>query len=175
MVSLSFLAILYNLSRRRLCRFLLLCFPVTLLISGELPPSNQRLCRRSVALNSSACSLRTQPTCFCCLTSPENCSARSSSSWPATSPSQALRRGQISTVRLCPYRVLLQLRHYAVVLYDPLISHFDHHNHRSIATDDGLLRRACSERRPASSLLLRPCSFLSRVRGEVLNPFVLSV
>ena len=91
--SLRFLAILYNLSRRRLCRFLLLCFPVALLISDELPPSNQRLCRRSVALNSSACSLRTQPTHFCCLTSLENCSARSSSSWPASSPSQALRRG----------------------------------------------------------------------------------
>ena len=68
--SLRFLAILYNLSRRRHCRFLL-CFPVALLISGELPPSNQRLCRHSVALNSSSCSLRTQPTRFCCLTSPE--------------------------------------------------------------------------------------------------------
>ena len=99
--SLRFLAILYNLSRRRPYRFLL-CFPIALLISGELPPSNQRLCRHSVALNSSTCSLRTQPTRFCCLTSPENCSARSSSSWPATSPSQALRRGQSSTVRLCP-------------------------------------------------------------------------
>ena len=100
--SLSFLAILYNLSHRRPCRFLLLCFPVALLISGELPPSNQRLCHHSIALNSSTCSLRTQPTHFCCLTSPENCSARSSSSWPATPPSQALRRGQSSTVRLCP-------------------------------------------------------------------------
>ena len=100
--SLHFLAILYNLSRRRLCRFLLLCFPVALLISGELPPSNQRLCHRSVALNSSAYSLRTQLTRFCCLISPGNCSARSSSSRPATSPSQALRRGQSSTVRLCP-------------------------------------------------------------------------
>ena len=100
--SLSFLAILYNLSRRRPCRFLLLCFPVALLISGELPPSNQSLCCRSVALNSSACSLRTQPTRFCCLTSPENCSEHSSSSWPATSPSQALHRGQGSMVRLCP-------------------------------------------------------------------------
>ena len=102
MASLSFLAILYNLSRRCLCHFLLLCFPVALLISGELPPSNQRLCRHSVALNSSACSLHTQPTRFCCLISPGNCSARSSSSWPATFPSQALRRGQSSTVRLCP-------------------------------------------------------------------------
>ena len=37
--SLCFLAILYNLSRRRLCHFLLLCFPVALLISGELAPS----------------------------------------------------------------------------------------------------------------------------------------
>ena len=91
--SLRFLAILYNLSRRRPCRFLLLCFLVALLISGELPPSNQRLCHRSVALSSSACSLRTQPTRFCCLTSSKNCSARSSSSWSATSPSQALRRG----------------------------------------------------------------------------------
>ena len=99
--SLSFLAILYNLSRRRPCRFLL-CFPVALLISDELKPSNQRLCRRSVVLNSSTCSLRTQPTRFCCLISPGNCSARSSSSWPATSPSQALRRGQSSMVRLCP-------------------------------------------------------------------------
>ena len=102
MASLRFLAILYNLSCRRHCRFLLLCFPVALLISGELPPSNQHLCRCSVALNSSVCSLRTQPTRFCCLTSPENCSEHSSSSWPATSPSQALRRGQSSTVRLCP-------------------------------------------------------------------------
>ena len=100
--SLRFLAILYNLSRRRPCRFPLLCFPVALLISGELPPSNQRLCRHSVVLNSSACSLRTQLTRFCCLISPGNCSTRSSSSWPATSPLQALRRGQSSTVRLCP-------------------------------------------------------------------------
>ena len=100
--SLSFLAILYNLSRRRPCRFLLLCFPVALLISGELPPSNQHLCHHSVELNSSVCSLRTQPTRFCCLISPGNCSARSSSSRPATSPSSTLRRGQSSTVRLCP-------------------------------------------------------------------------
>ena len=100
--SLSFLAILYILSRRRPCRFLLLCFSVALLISGDLPPSNQRLCRHSIALNSSTCSLCTQLTRFCCLTSLENCSACSSSSWPATSPSQALRRGQSSTVRLCP-------------------------------------------------------------------------
>ena len=62
-----------------------------------------------------------------------------------------------------------------MVLYDPLISHFDHDSYLHIAIDDDLLRRACSERRPASSLLLRPCSLLSRVRGEVLNPSVLSV
>ena len=101
--SLRFLAILYNLSRRRLCCFLLLCFPVALLISGELPPSNQRLCRHSVALNSSACSLHTQPTRFCCLISPGNCSARSSSSQPATPPPSTIRRGQSSTVHLRPW------------------------------------------------------------------------
>ena len=162
MASLHFLAILYNLSRCRHCRFLL-CFPVALLISDELPPLNQRLCRRSVALNSSALSLRAQPTHQFSLISPGNCCARSSSSRPAASPSRALRRGQSSTMRLCPYLVLLQLHHDAVVLYDPLISHFDHHSHRSIATDDGLLRRACLERRPTSPLLLQPCALLSRI------------
>ena len=55
-----------------------------------------------------------------------------------------------------------------MVLYGPLISHLDHHSYRSIATDDGLLRHACSERRPTSLLLLWSRSLLQRIRGELL-------
>ena len=70
--------------------------------SVELLPSNQRPCHRSKACSSSASSLRVQQTSPCGLSSPETRGARSSSSRPAASPSRALRRGQSSTVCLCP-------------------------------------------------------------------------
>ena len=71
--------------------------------SVERLPSNQCPRHRSKACPSSASSLRVQQTSPCGLSSPETRGARSSSSWPAASPSRALRRGQSSTVRLCPW------------------------------------------------------------------------
>ena len=70
--------------------------------SVELLPSNQRPHHRSKACPSSASSLRVQQTSPCGLSSSETRGARSSSSRPAASPSRTLRRGQSSTVRLCP-------------------------------------------------------------------------
>ena len=70
--------------------------------SIKLLPSNQRPHHRSKACPSSASSLRVLQTRPCGLSSPETRGARSSSSRPAASPSRALRRGQSSTVRLCP-------------------------------------------------------------------------
>jgi len=61
------------------------------------------------------------------------------------------------------------------MLCDLLLDRFIHRSHWEPATDDSLLRRVCSEHRPASLLILRPYFLLERVRGELLNllvPFV---
>ena len=87
----------------------------------------------------------------------------SSSSLPVAPPSRARCRGQSSTVHLCPCVWLLQFCLDAVVLNTLLLGSFVHRSRRSTATVDVLLRRGCSDRRPASPLLLQPCSLLHRV------------
>ena len=70
--------------------------------SVELLPSNQCPRHCSKACPSSTSSLHIQQTSPCGLSSPKTRGARSSSSWPAASPSRALHRGQRVTVILCP-------------------------------------------------------------------------
>ena len=62
----------------------------------------------------------------------------------------------------------LQLRLDAVVLNTLLLDSFVHRSRRSTATVDVLLRRGCLDRRPASPLLLQPCSLLYQVQGKLL-------
>ena len=99
--SLSFLAILYNQSRRRLPRSFPLFSSHRRRSSVELLPSNQRPRHHSKVLNSFAPSLRTHPTGHSRLTSTNFAARRLCSPRPAASPSSVPLRGQCVTVILC--------------------------------------------------------------------------
>ena len=102
----GFLVLLSRVLRprsRRRSSLLLLCFSSHRRhCSVVLLPPLLCLHHLGKACSSSAYSLRVQLTHQFSLISPGNAVQRTSSSRPAASPSSTLRRGQSSTVRLCP-------------------------------------------------------------------------